>query len=252
MHRFIQQNPMDNRMDETQINEQIFQLENIVAAMPGTIYWKDTEGRLLGCNNNQARVFDLNKNDIFSKNILEIGSILNWEEKIAIEVHQNSLEVISKRHQKQIEEIVLVNGVWKHFLSCKNPLFDSHGNVVGLAGASIEVSKNCQTKIVETYLEKIEKIITFNSNKSFPKLAKREIECLYFMIRGMTAKQIGKLLNLSFRTIETYIENMKLKLNCCNRSELIGKAIDLGYIHISIGNQCSFEQALNPHDFLNK
>lgn len=41
-------------MDKIQINEQILQLENIVAAMPGTIYWKDTEGRLLGFNNNQA------------------------------------------------------------------------------------------------------------------------------------------------------------------------------------------------------
>lgn len=194
----------------------------------------------------------MKKSNINGKSIVTIADIMQWPKDTHVIAHQNSLEVITTGRTKNVEETVLVNGVWKHFLSCKNPLFDSYGNTIGLAGVSIEVSRNSQSKKAESYLEKIEKIITFNSSNPFPKLAKREIECLYFMIRGMTAKQIGKLLNLSFRTIETYIENMKLKLNCCNRSELIGKAIDLGYIHITIGNPCSFEQVLNPHDFLRK
>ncbi len=54
-------------------------------------------------------------------------------------------------------------------------------------------------------------------------LSHREQECVSFISRGMTAKQIGKALNISNRTVETYLENVKRKLCCSNRAELLWK-----------------------------
>lgn len=56
-------------------------------------------------------------------------------------------------------------------------------------------------------------------------LTKRETDCIYYLIRGMSAKQIGRELGLSNRTVETHLNNVKIKLNCHTRFELINKFI---------------------------
>ncbi|MFA6303872.1 MAG: helix-turn-helix transcriptional regulator [Legionella sp.] len=52
-------------------------------------------------------------------------------------------------------------------------------------------------------------------------LSTREKQCADYLLKGMTAKEIGLKLGLSFRTIEGYIENMKRKLMCRNKIELV-------------------------------
>lgn len=55
------------------------------------------------------------------------------------------------------------------------------------------------------------------------KLSKRQIECAGLLLKGLTANEISSLLNLSPRTIETYIDNIKSKFLCRNKTELIIK-----------------------------
>lgn len=57
-------------------------------------------------------------------------------------------------------------------------------------------------------------------------LSKRESQCIYYLVRGMTAKQIGKVTGLSNRTVEFYLDNAKSKLNCCSKFELITKIFE--------------------------
>ncbi len=52
------------------------------------------------------------------------------------------------------------------------------------------------------------------------KLSKRELECMFHISQGKTAKEIGKLLNLSNRTIEFYIGNIKQKTGYQSKSAL--------------------------------
>ncbi len=77
------------------------------------------------------------------------------------------------------------------------------------------------------------------SNKSLQELisscaklgiAKREAECVYYLIRGMTAKQIGKTIGISYRTAEFYLDNAKTKLHCSTKSELIAKIFTSGVV----------------------
>jgi DNA-binding CsgD family transcriptional regulator len=63
-------------------------------------------------------------------------------------------------------------------------------------------------------------------------LSERQTECLFFLLRGKTAKEIAKILNISPRTTECHLEEIKYKLNCATKSELIEKAIASGYINI--------------------
>lgn len=69
-------------------------------------------------------------------------------------------------------------------------------------------------------------------NNSSSLLTARQSECMFFLLRGKTAKEIARILNLSFRTVEGHIEGIKYKLVCSTKSELISKAIAEEYMNI--------------------
>lgn len=48
----------------------------------------------------------------------------------------------------------------------------------------------------------------------------KELECIYFLLQGYTAKECAKKLNVSHRTVETHYENVKLKLACHKKLEI--------------------------------
>ncbi|WP_232051862.1 response regulator transcription factor [Aquicella siphonis] len=68
-----------------------------------------------------------------------------------------------------------------------------------------------------------------NHHQNIFKLTKRECECVFLLVRGKTAKEMADLLLLSKRIIESYIENIKNKMNCQNKAELLVKAVSNGY-----------------------
>lgn len=61
----------------------------------------------------------------------------------------------------------------------------------------------------------------------FSDLSEREKEISTQIVKGHSAHQIAMGLKLSQRTVEHYIENMKEKLNCHTKSELISKCLVL-------------------------
>jgi DNA-binding CsgD family transcriptional regulator len=52
-------------------------------------------------------------------------------------------------------------------------------------------------------------------------LTARELECIKCLATGYTAKETANFLRLSIRTIETYISNIKVKLDCHRKSQII-------------------------------
>jgi len=58
----------------------------------------------------------------------------------------------------------------------------------------------------------------------------RELDCISFLPLGYTAKEIARELSLSMRTVEFYLGNVKAKLGCSRRSEVIRLLNDNGVI----------------------
>jgi DNA-binding CsgD family transcriptional regulator len=50
---------------------------------------------------------------------------------------------------------------------------------------------------------------------------KREAECMMWLLKGKTINGVAAALNLSPRTVEYYIKNMKIKIGCRTKFELI-------------------------------
>ncbi|EKD45945.1 MAG: LuxR family regulatory protein [uncultured bacterium] len=50
---------------------------------------------------------------------------------------------------------------------------------------------------------------------------RREAECMALLLKGKTINSVASILNLSPRTVEYYIKNMKSKLGCRTKFELV-------------------------------
>jgi DNA-binding CsgD family transcriptional regulator len=68
------------------------------------------------------------------------------------------------------------------------------------------------------YLNK--NLIIKNSMGRTVSLAPRELQCLENLVKNKTAKESAKILNLSHRTVEAYINNLKQKLGVTYKKEL--------------------------------
>ena len=60
-------------------------------------------------------------------------------------------------------------------------------------------------------------------------LTARQSECLFYLLRGKTMKEIAFLLKLSQRTVEEHINNLKKIFNCYSKSQLIEAAYQSGF-----------------------
>ena len=91
-----------------------------------------------------------------------------------------------------------------------------------------------QTALINTNIDTAYKMFTQTIKKKLQRdyakieLSPREMECLFYTLGGRTAKEIAHTLDLSARTIEHYLDNLKTKLNCNSKSELRRKLIPGG------------------------
>lgn len=75
----------------------------------------------------------------------------------------------------------------------------------------------------------LSKILFLQYIRSEPsvKLSQREKECLSLYIDDQKMQDVADKLHLSVRTVESYLANIKIKLNCWNKTELIKKGQEL-------------------------
>lgn len=74
------------------------------------------------------------------------------------------------------------------------------------------------------------RVYNLGEQHAFIYLTSREAECVVCLLRGKTFNEAARMLKLSPRTIEFYVKNMKIKLNCKSRSELIEKILNSEFV----------------------
>ena len=157
-------------------------------------------------------------------------------------VHQDKITSTRNNTVKILGHYCYSNNNWKLLLGEKYPLKNKQGDLIGLVLHFnditnlnlINVSKFLDITTHKNALDTHIKQIGYILEESYPntRLPERQSECLFYLLRGKTAKEIAKLLNLSPRTVESYIEQIKFKLNCRTKSDLIETAIKNDYMNI--------------------
>jgi PAS domain S-box-containing protein len=127
---------MDKQHVSQEMADRLTMLENIIAMMPGYVYWKDKNGVYCVCSDEIAQDagFDSGRDLIGKKD-----EDLSWSNEAYL-LRKVDMEIMKSGIPQVIEELVtLRNGTEALFLSRKSPLYQ-HGEIAGLLGISIDIT----------------------------------------------------------------------------------------------------------------
>lgn len=122
----------------------------IIRHTTGNVYWKDLQGRYLGCNKSYADMIGLTvPNEIIGKTDYELFLNTLGEERLnkIIEIDQ---AIMRSGTEKTLEEVgVDEEGRLAIYMTKKVPLRDKTNAIIGLIGNSLDVTKQKQAEIAK-------------------------------------------------------------------------------------------------------
>lgn len=200
--------------------------------LSGYIGWKDANFVYQGCNTNLARVMGFkDANDI--KGLMD-SQLSGLEDENLLQFHRANDELaLSGKTVKAIHcSQQPYDGSYFYFI--KKPLFNDANKIIGIIYHCQEFGHS----EIFLPLKKVEPGANIHSHYYLDAhhnpyhLSARELESLFFLLRGKTARQIAQLLTLSKRTVESYVEQIRNKFGCQNKAELFNLAIRSGYLNV--------------------
>jgi len=108
----------------------------------------------------------------------------------------------------------------------------NNGTIVGIYGIGKLVTDGTQQRLMNYIKQQNAQLSIGNYRINGVSLTCRESECLFLLLQGKTSRIAGETLGLSKRTIESYIDTIKNKLQCNSRQALVELAISQGLLLI--------------------
>jgi DNA-binding CsgD family transcriptional regulator len=203
--------------------EQFYLLdENSIQQFNPYFFWKNTQGKYMGCNDAVAKMLGFAKgSDLLGYTDFD----LCWADSAPHFRHNDNQVIASEKPIVAIESGRLIDGKQSTAFSHKFPLRLRSKRIVGVICTAIAFDNTLPMKeLHESKTNSWQHALDSIANEN--KLTKRQKQCLYYLIKGMTIKEIAHQLTLSARTVEHYLETVKTKLNCHSRSQLIASVLD--------------------------
>ncbi|MEO8400495.1 MAG: helix-turn-helix transcriptional regulator [Gammaproteobacteria bacterium] len=203
--------------------------------IPCGIYFEDVNGVIQ----------QLNENNIEQCNLDSISQAIGKSyfsaltSKAASALLKNDSETMKREKIQILEEEIIQknNDVIYQVLSVKMPWYNSKNKVIGLFGCSITLGKKSLADslalITKMGFLVPENIFIKNNKMNDVYLSNQQYICAKLLLTGLKIKEIANRMKLSPRTVEHYIDNMKSKFKCHNKTELILK------IHEKMKDECS-------------
>ena len=156
-------------------------LQRIVESVGGSVYWKNKQGKYLGCNTYAAKMAGLEK----SENIIGKTDYDLFNKSEADEFRENDLQVIKYGQELLTEEVVVSPaGINLTQLSIKKPLYNQEGMIVGIIGNTIDITERKKIE-QELILAKEKAEIANNAKTEFLRNMRHDFRTPFSGILGM-------------------------------------------------------------------
>ena len=224
-------------MDNLRIkkNENLITKFEFLKDVPGYIAVKDLNSKCKGITNSCAELLGWSCGDMIDKTDYDVPSKASEAADNFIKHDKKTIELDMK--VTTLEVCHYPAGIMG--LICeKQPLRNTQDETLGVIINVMDITNFVLRDCI--WLDQTER--KFINNVNIPRqyiltpealpfsLSPRQQECLSLLIRGKTMKEMSYILGISTRTVEDHINITKHKLGCYNRSQLIEKAIDSGFL----------------------
>ncbi|MFA6036964.1 MAG: LuxR C-terminal-related transcriptional regulator [Legionellales bacterium] len=211
--------------------------EKLLRQLPSQISIMDTDNAFAWASDKVISSYGFNAlNEMIGKKYLDLNCRLSEDYQI-LTMHDQL--VISKNKKMAFMGYHEFVDGWKITMCEKSPILNDDNTVIGLITSCNDVTPYAMIDTNQfifklfTEFKKGEQLCVCLDRENIPDygLSQRQQECLFYLLRGKSDKDIAKRLNISSRTVESYINEIKHKMNCNNRSEIIEKSLNEGLLH---------------------
>lgn len=143
------------KADRERIRSQHRFLQSLLDAIPISVFYKDSRGVYIGCNNAFADFLGKSKNHLIGKDVYDI-----FPEDFADRFHEMDSELLRNRPgmQQYEAQVQHADGTMHDVLFSKAVYDDDAGNVAGLIGTMIDITDRKKTQRHLQHAQKMESI----------------------------------------------------------------------------------------------
>lgn len=203
--------------------QEIFQL-------PISVYFLNASSQLQNSNDFIPQTLEASLVKLLGKSSVEVAPKNNSYQEV---LHDQT--VLKSGQQGFFQESMSKkDGSQLNFLTVKFPWYRIDNKIIGLLGFSMEINTSNPAEslnLLRTWgLLNNSKPTSFNMlnvKMTHSNITYREFMVIKQLLLGKSARCVGEKLDISKRTVETHIENIKNKIGVHTRSELIEKIMYL-------------------------
>lgn len=198
-------------------------LISLLNSIPDLIFYKDMEGRYLGCNNAFAKFAGIPESKIIGLTDYDL-----FDPSVAGLFRGKDIAMMKQKSQIKQEELVTYPDGSKVCLdTLKTLFFASDGNLVGLIGVSRDISERKQKEEEILYLN-YHDVLTGLYNRTFFDLELKRLDTKSQLPLSVIIGDLDglKLINDAFGHAEgdrLLVEIAKILRNCCRQEDIIAR-----------------------------
>lgn len=199
------------------------------------IFFKNCNFEYVGCNQNLV-----NFSRLGSENALlgRQDSELPWAEDFEF-FRSVDEKIIHGEERDILLDVKVAGGERRYGSQQKSPIRNRCGEIIGMMVRMRELDAETSASLAQiaerdNTILKSSHLPTKYIIDSYKKynLTNRESQCLFYIVRGYQIKSIADYLGTSPRTIERFVSEIKIKLECNNRAAIIDKVHKDGLMNI--------------------
>lgn len=136
----LRENEKKLKRIEKNLRQQLGFTQSLLSAIPEPVFFKDTYGRYIGCNQAFSDLVGVPRDRIQGKTAFDL-----WPQALAEEYHNIDLGLIAKPQSIEFQ-VSDINGGERHVIYNNDLFRDDNGDVAGLVGLFFDISQRLQAE----------------------------------------------------------------------------------------------------------